>query len=104
MNAIKFTFMLILTTALALSAAGCKKADSEHAGHDHSSKPAEITETASAKVTEQTKCPVMEGAINKELFIEHEGKKVYFCCAGCEDIFKKNPEKYISKLPQFQEK
>jgi YHS domain-containing protein len=57
--------------------------------------------TASAAL-EQIVCPVMEGPINKELFTEHKGKKVYFCCAGCEDTFLKDPEKYIGKLPQFK--
>jgi len=28
---------------------------------------------------------------------------VYFCCPGCEEKFKAEPEKYIAKLPQFQE-
>ncbi len=54
-----------------------------------------------AQVAEQTTCPVMGGAIDKNIFIEYQGKKVYFCCNGCPDIFKANPEKYISKLPQF---
>lgn len=51
---------------------------------------------------EQTHCPVMGGPINREVFIEYKGKKVYFCCGGCDDVFLKDPEKYISKLPQFQ--
>ena len=59
-------------------------------------------EQADETVTEQTTCPVMEGKINKDIFVEYEGKKVYFCCPGCEDTFLKDPEKYISKLPQFQ--
>lgn len=58
--------------------------------------------TAVAAAKEQTTCPVMGGAINKDIFIEYEGKKVYFCCSGCEKLFKENPEKYIAKLPQFQ--
>ncbi|MCK4998304.1 MAG: YHS domain-containing protein, partial [Anaerohalosphaera sp.] len=32
-----------------------------------------------------------------------KGKKVYFCCPGCDAEFKKDPEKYIGKLPQFKE-
>ncbi|MCK5564892.1 MAG: efflux RND transporter periplasmic adaptor subunit [Planctomycetes bacterium] len=52
---------------------------------------------------EQTVCPVMGGAINKDIFVEYKGKKVYFCCPGCEDIFLKDPEKYMDKLPQFGE-
>ena len=51
---------------------------------------------------EQTNCPVMDGAINKELFVEYKGEKVYFCCPGCEELFNKDPEKYVHKLPQFQ--
>ena len=49
----------------------------------------------------QTLCPVMGGAINKDYYITYEGKKVYFCCPGCEEIFLKSPEKYLEKLPQF---
>jgi len=45
---------------------------------------------------------VMKGAINKNLFTEYKGKKVYFCCAGCKGKFEKEPEKYIAKLPQFK--
>ncbi len=64
---------------------------------------ADVTMSEVAAAMEQTTCPVMEGAINKDIFVEYQGKKVYFCCAGCEKIFKEDPEKYIAKLPQFQE-
>ena len=36
-------------------------------------------------------------------FVEYQGKKVYFCCKGCETEFNKDPEKYVAKLPQFQQ-
>jgi len=71
---------------------GCKK--SEPAAS------AETKEVVSAAI-EQITCPVMGGAINKDIFVEYEGKKVYFCCAGCEKKFEADPEKYIAKLPQF---
>jgi len=64
--------------------------------------PAETAPAASA-ATEQTTCPVMGGAINKDIFVEYKGKKVYFCCAGCEEMFKADPDKYIAKLPQFKD-
>lgn len=51
--------------------------------------------------TEQKICPVMGGAINKDIFTTYKDKKVYFCCPGCISEFEKNPEKYIGKLPQF---
>ncbi len=50
---------------------------------------------------EQTHCPVMGGPIDKDVFIIYQGKKVYFCCPGCEASFLKEPEKYLDKLPQF---
>jgi YHS domain-containing protein len=39
--------------------------------------------------------------IDKNVFVEYKGKKVYFCCAACKSVFEKDPEKYIAKLPQF---
>ena len=46
----------------------------------------------------QKTCPVMGGAINKELYVDHEGKRIYVCCAGCIDAIKKDPEAAIGKL------
>lgn len=53
------------------------------------------------QTAQQIVCPVMGGKINKNIFTTYKDKKVYFCCAGCETPFLKNPEKYLSKLPQF---
>jgi YHS domain-containing protein len=46
----------------------------------------------------QTKCPVMGGDINKSISADHNGERVYFCCNGCPEQFKANPEKYLAKL------
>ena len=48
----------------------------------------------------QTVCPVQGGPINKALFTDYEGKRIYFCCKGCPEEFQKDPAKYISKLEQ----
>ena len=85
-----FVAAILLVGLVAL--AGCKK----------ESEPTAPKGTTSV-VGEQTTCPVMGGAINKNMFIEYKGKKVYFCCAGCEKKFKANPEQYIAKLPQFKD-
>jgi YHS domain-containing protein len=50
---------------------------------------------------EQTTCPVTGDKIDKNVFVEYKGKKVYFCCPMCKGAFEKDPEKYIAKLPQF---
>jgi YHS domain-containing protein len=65
----------------------------------HEAMPAPAEQTA--QVAEQTTCPVMGGPIDKNIFVEYKGKKVYFCCNGCPATFLADPEKYISKLPQF---
>jgi len=65
----------------------------------------EVKKTAKEAATEiaQTMCPIMDGnKIDKNVFVEYKGKKVYFCCADCKAKFEAEPEKFIAKLPQFQ--
>ena len=118
-----------LAVALALGFIGCKKTESPAAPakettmkdmNMQTTKPAEDTtmknmqmqtdKTAAdanktvttATPVEQTTCPIMEGnKINKNVFVEYKGKKVYFCCADCKAKFLAEPEKYVAKLPQF---
>lgn len=52
---------------------------------------------------EQTTCPVMGGPIDPNVYTEYKGKRVYFCCKGCDKKFLENPEQYVDKLPQFRE-
>ncbi|MDD5064654.1 MAG: YHS domain-containing protein [Phycisphaerae bacterium] len=105
---------LVLLTATVILV-GCKKkeepapppkasavekiADKATASAEEAKKTAETTDAS----TEQTTCPIMDGnKINKNVFVEYKGKKVYFCCAACKSVFEADPEKYISKLPQFK--
>jgi YHS domain-containing protein len=46
----------------------------------------------------QINCPVKGGAVNKSIYSDYEGKRVYFCCEGCQGEFAKDPGKYIEKL------
>jgi YHS domain-containing protein len=92
---------IILSMALVvigLGLVGCKKKE-----QPASTPPAEPNKTVSSEMTtEQTMCPIMDGnKIDKNVFVEYKGKKVYFCCAACKGEFEKDPEKYIAKLPQF---
>ncbi len=48
----------------------------------------------------QTTCPVMGGTVNKQLYADHNGERVYFCCAYCEGPFKKDPQKFLDKLKE----
>jgi YHS domain-containing protein len=54
--------------------------------------------------THQTKCPVSGKDIDPEHVVEYKGEKVYFCCPNCPKAFEADPEKFLSKLPQFKEK
>ena len=97
------TVILFVSTLVVLvSFMGCKK--SEPMMDNNATMPADTNAADSNAVAagEQTMCPVMGGPINKEIFTEYKGKKVYFCCSACIDTFNKDPEKYISKLPQFK--
>jgi len=50
----------------------------------------------------QTVCPVIkDSAIDRSIFTDYKGKRVYFCCASCKAKFEASPEKYLTKLPQF---
>ena len=46
----------------------------------------------------QTRCPVMGGAINREIYTDYHGMRIYFCCAGCDGEFKSDPEKYLAQM------
>ena len=47
----------------------------------------------------QKNCPVLGEPINKNVFLDYKGRRVYFCCAGCIGEFKKAPETFLNKLP-----
>jgi len=53
---------------------------------------------AQAKAPNQVKCPVLGSPINKKLYTDYQGKRIYFCCPPCIQDFKKNPEKYMKQL------
>ncbi|MGA1980217.1 MAG: YHS domain-containing protein [Sedimentisphaerales bacterium] len=88
---------IILLTAvvvIGLGLTGCKKKEQPA--------PAKPKAAASAATeVEQTVCPVTGEKIDKNIFTEYKGKKVYFCMESCKTAFEKDPGKYISKLPQF---
>jgi YHS domain-containing protein len=113
MNARKTSLLIVVLFAGLLMLNGCKKSEPAPAetstmtmeGHEGHEKVAVAEEAAEEVVaaTEQTICPVMGGAINKAIFVEYQGKKVYFCCEPCKEKFEANPEKYVAKLPQFNQ-
>ena len=95
------TSCLILAMALGLVLfTGCGKEAKENEAT--TARPGTTAAEGGLKVTKagkpQTTCPVMGGAIDKGIHADHKGKRVYFCCAGCVEAFKKSPEKYLKKM------
>ncbi len=110
MNARKMSLLAAVLFAGLLMLNGCKKSEpaptetstGKMTMQDHAAM-AEETAGEVVAAAEQTTCPVMGGAINKALFTEYKGKKVYFCCDGCKEKFEEAPEQYVAKLPQFNQ-
>lgn len=58
------------------------------------------TGLAFAEGKPQTTCPVMGGKINKNMYVDVKGYRIYICCAGCNRAIKANPEKFIKKMKE----
>ncbi len=83
--------MTVLIVAATVFMAGCsEKAETG----TKSPEPAVETEIA------QKICPVMGDAIDKDIYVDHNGRRVYFCCQMCVGAFNKEPEKYLTKLDE----
>ena len=57
-----------------------------------------VEKAAKLEVKPQTICPIMGGKINKKLYVDHAGKRIYVCCPGCLGKVKKDPAKIIKQL------
>jgi hypothetical protein len=59
-----------------------------------------ISAKATRPHTGQTRCPVMGGPIDRGLYVDAHGKRVYLCCAACADAVRVEPDMYIEKIRQ----
>jgi YHS domain-containing protein len=97
--------MLIALIAVAGAAIVCLPAV-QAAGSDVTAAAAETqkavvqTEKAVAEVTAkaQSVCAVCGNPINKEIFSDVDGKRVYFCCAACKAKFDADSKTYLEKM------
>ena len=89
---------LLLVTGLLI--VGCEKEESQTAepvAVETIQAAKEQPATASAGQA-QTVCPLMGGKINKAIYADYDGNRIYFCCAGCIDSFNKEPAKYVKQM------
>jgi YHS domain-containing protein len=87
----------ILAAVLAIAAIACGCKDGGQTGQQQG-QPAAAAKEAAPAGKPQTACPVMGGKIDKSIYVDYQGKRVYLCCESCLAEAKKDPEKYIKKL------
>ena len=106
--------MRLLTTLFAgilLAGAGIAPAgEMKMQGHDHQMKEMHQMKGADSGTVKlrdegtQKTCPVTGDPVDKKVFVDYQGKRIYFCCASCKTSFAKDPEKYLKKIPDNGEK
>ena len=80
MKTLVFVGCLCLLVSVGFVLSGCGKGDEAKAGP-------------------QTTCPMMKGnPINKKIYVDHKGKRVYFCCSDCVKGFNLDPDKYMKEM------
>lgn len=93
--------------------AGAAYGQKGHEGHDHArpaakkaaeAKPGKEVPAArkvtAAEIGKQAVCPVTGEKLKvaeDTISMSYKGKVYYFCCAGCDKSFVKDPEKYAAK-------
>jgi YHS domain-containing protein len=81
--------LAILVTAM-MATAVVVQAEGEKQAGDQAARQTEVKK--------QTICPVMGNEVNTNLFVDHQGKRVYVCCKACLKKVTATPEKYIKQL------
>ena len=96
MKMVKACLGVALALSLVVAASGCCGSCSSCPIHRllFGSKKAEVKQAPGP----QTVCPVMGGKIDRKLFVDYEGKRIYACCEGCLPKIRKDPAKYVKQL------
>ena len=88
-----FGWIACCAVVLAFGVGGCGKKEPASGGAGTTIAPAPGT-TVDAVIAQKT-CPVMGNPINKDIYVDYNGRRIYFCCNMCPPVFNKDPEKYI---------
>ncbi len=86
--------VLALMIAGVVVVAGCAKQESAPAEKPAAKAPAEAKTVEIAQKT----CPVIGGLIDKDMFVDVKGRRIYLCCAHCKAKVQADPDKYIAKV------
>jgi len=83
---------IVALAATLMLIAGCGGVDQE----------AQLEETTLQGVAdlENTTCPVMGDEVMEGQYVDWQGYRVHFCCAGCDRTFLEDPEYYMGILAE----
>jgi len=88
-----FQLLVVILIGLSVLFVGCKREAQQE------SKPVVPAKTGGEGVQiAQKTCPVTGDPIDKRFYVDHQGRRIYFCCEACIKAFKKDPDKYVKKL------
>jgi YHS domain-containing protein len=80
---------------LALAAVGCKSETAAPTPSSSAKTPGQPSTPAAAEIAQKT-CPVRPNEkIDPTVFVDYNGRKIYFCCRDCIPVFQKDPVKYL---------
>lgn len=85
------------------SASKGEEQTSEAAGGEYAEALAKLSPEDQALAEKQKVCPVSGeplGSMGTPVKITVKDREVFLCCSGCEDAIKKEPDKYLAKLPE----
>ena len=85
--------MLIMASVLTMTYS-CKKSEKTPKAPATTKAPSATTTAAMA----QTTCPITSSKIDKSVYVDYQGKRVYFCCTDCKAKFNADPAKYIKQM------
>ena len=63
---------------------------------------AEIKDREKRNEPVNTKCPVTDQGVSKNIAVDHEGLRIAFCCGKCKGAFEKEPAKYAAKVAEYK--
>jgi hypothetical protein len=68
------------------------------AAQGDSAAAAKESANAAKECPPQTLCPIMGGEIDKKVFVDVSGYRIYACCKGCIEKIQADPEKAIAAI------